>query len=537
MRLLSRAIGCLVLVCWMVFIPSIVKPALAQTASPDVNIGAYNPLGIAGWQAGDLIYYGSNGYFTRLPIGSTGQVLEVSAGLPSWQTGGGGGGLTSVGLQWDNVLYPTAFPNSPLTANGTLGPPTLKSQSANTLFGNFTSSSAAPTFSTASVNAGTGLSGGGNVTTNPTISLSTPVAVANGGTGAATVANHLFFGNHSGSTAAPGFIQPAYADIMGLGTAAPENLSSVIVDNGSGALTIGSGQVTGGMIASSVALAGSPTTTTQTAGTNNTTIATTAFVIANALTNPMTTKGDIIYESGTPAPTRLAIGNSGDILGIVSGVPAWTCDQSVIIGNGAVSTGGNGVSIGVNAATAGQYAVAIAINSSASQIGGVALGVNASSSATNAMAFGANAVADASNSFALGANSTTNGVSNIISCGTAGTYSSYKRVSNMADGSSQNDAVSVEQLGSWINHNISTATTGVTGNSYFATATLTFTLPDATLNPGKSIAVINNGAAITITYDTTSSQTINGSASGALTNTSRYQWDLFTNDGANWYRK
>jgi hypothetical protein len=67
------------------------------------------------------------------------------------------------------------------------------------------------------------------------------------------------------------------------GTAATENLSSVIVDNGSGALTIGSAEVTGSMIASSVALAGNPTTTTQTATTNNTTIATTAFVQSNIL--------------------------------------------------------------------------------------------------------------------------------------------------------------------------------------------------------------------------------------------------------------
>jgi hypothetical protein len=40
---------------------------------------------------GDILYYdGAN--LTRLPIGSEGQVLEVSSGLPSWETGGGGGG-------------------------------------------------------------------------------------------------------------------------------------------------------------------------------------------------------------------------------------------------------------------------------------------------------------------------------------------------------------------------------------------------------------------------------------------------------------
>ncbi len=62
------------------------------------------------------------------------------------------------------------------------------------------------------------------------------------------------------------------------GTAAGENLGSVIIDDGSGNLTIGSSQVTGAMIASSAALAGSPTTTTPVAGENSTKIATTAFV-------------------------------------------------------------------------------------------------------------------------------------------------------------------------------------------------------------------------------------------------------------------
>ena len=41
--------------------------------------------------AGDTYYRDSSGNFTRLGIGSTGQVLTVSAGLPSWQTGGSGG--------------------------------------------------------------------------------------------------------------------------------------------------------------------------------------------------------------------------------------------------------------------------------------------------------------------------------------------------------------------------------------------------------------------------------------------------------------
>lgn len=50
----------------------------------------------------------------------------------------------------------------------------------------------------------------------------------------------------------------------------------------------------------------------------------TAMTWSSALTNPMTTTGDIIYSadnSGTPA--RLAIGSSGNILKVSGGIPAW----------------------------------------------------------------------------------------------------------------------------------------------------------------------------------------------------------------------
>lgn len=49
--------------------------------------------------AGDIYYRTSGGAFTRLSIGSTGQVMTVAGGLPSWATatgGGGGGGLLDV---------------------------------------------------------------------------------------------------------------------------------------------------------------------------------------------------------------------------------------------------------------------------------------------------------------------------------------------------------------------------------------------------------------------------------------------------------
>ena len=56
----------------------------------------------------------------------------------------------------------------------------------------------------------------------------------------------------------------------------------------------------------SPALTGTPTAPTATVGTNTTQIATTAFVLANGITNPMTTLGDIIYGAASGVATRLA---------------------------------------------------------------------------------------------------------------------------------------------------------------------------------------------------------------------------------------
>ena len=56
-------------------------------------IAAYNDSAGA---AGDVYYRDSGGNFTRLPVGSSSQVLTVSGGLPSWQAAGGGGAINNL---------------------------------------------------------------------------------------------------------------------------------------------------------------------------------------------------------------------------------------------------------------------------------------------------------------------------------------------------------------------------------------------------------------------------------------------------------
>ena len=48
---------------------------------------------------------------------------------------------------------------------------------------------------------------------------------------------------------------------------------------------------------------------------------------AAGMTNPMTTAGDIIIGGSTGTPTRLGIGTTGQVLTVVSGVPAWASNS------------------------------------------------------------------------------------------------------------------------------------------------------------------------------------------------------------------
>ena len=49
---------------------------------------------------------------------------------------------------------------------------------------------------------------------------------------------------------------------------------------------------------------------------------------AAGMTNPMTTTGDIIYSSPGSTPVRRAIGTTGQVLTVASGVPSWVTPAS-----------------------------------------------------------------------------------------------------------------------------------------------------------------------------------------------------------------
>ncbi len=112
---------------------------------------------------------------------------------------------------------------------------------------------------------------------------------------------------------------------------------------------------------------------------------------------------------------------------------------AVAIGFNSASTGTNAIAIGTGATATGS--VAVGAGASASN-GGAAYGDGASATATNSTAIGPNSSATAANSVAVGSGST-NTVANTVSFGSGG---AERRLTNVAAGISQTDAVNVGQL-------------------------------------------------------------------------------------------
>lgn len=72
----------------------------------------------------------------------------------------------------------------------------------------------------------------------------------------------------------------------------------------------------------------------------------TPSLLGSYLVNPMTTAGDLLYENATPAPDRLPIGTTGQILTVAGGLPTWAdpasggtvTSVSVVSANGLAGT-------------------------------------------------------------------------------------------------------------------------------------------------------------------------------------------------------
>jgi len=123
--------------------------------------------GLSSYTSGDMVFYRSGTAFSKLGIGSAGQVLKVSGGVPVWAADSNSGGtVTSIGLASDSGS------TSAITLSGTFtiagGTNVTTSATGTTVTINSTDQYQG---TVTSVTAGTGMTQSGTSTVNPTLNV------------------------------------------------------------------------------------------------------------------------------------------------------------------------------------------------------------------------------------------------------------------------------------------------------------------------------------------------------------------------------
>jgi hypothetical protein len=164
----------------------------------------------------------------------------------------------------------------------------------------------------------------------------------------------------------------------------------------------------------------------------------------------LTTNGTRYFQSNSTGPGASATGTNANAVGSgstasgLNSIAVGTGSQatqsgSIAVGFNSSSTGLNSIAIGTGATATGS--VAVGAGASAAN-GGAAYGDGAVATGSLSTAVGPNSSATAANSVAIGSGST-NTVANTVSFGSAG---NERRLTNVAAGISQTDAVNVGQL-------------------------------------------------------------------------------------------
>jgi len=208
-----------------------------------------------------------------LSIGTSAQVLKVTAGVPAWETDTTTGTVTSVAQSFTGGLISVS--GSPITSSGTLALTVAGTSGGIPYF------SSASTWATSAALTQYGVIYGGGAG-------ATPVATAAGTTGQVLTAT---------TSGAPSWASPATSGTV----------TSVAVSGGTTGLTTSGGPVTS---SGTITLAG--TLAAVNGGTAQTTYVT----------------GDTLYSSGSNTLAKLAIGTSGQVLKVTAGVPAWETDTT-----------------------------------------------------------------------------------------------------------------------------------------------------------------------------------------------------------------
>ena len=239
------------------------------TAIPAANGGTAQTT----YSTGDLLYASGANTLAKLSIGTSAQVLKVTAGVPAWETDTTTGTVTSVAQSFTGGLISVS--GSPITSSGTLALTVAGTSGGIPYF------SAASTWASSAALTQYGVIYGGGAGASP-------VATAAGTTGQVLTAT---------TSGAPSWASPATSGTV----------TSVAVSGGTTGLTTSGGPITS---SGTITLAG--TLTAVNGGTAQTTYVT----------------GDILYSSGSNTLAKLAIGTSGQVLKVTAGVPAWETDTT-----------------------------------------------------------------------------------------------------------------------------------------------------------------------------------------------------------------
>lgn len=266
-------------------------PSSATTGAVTLA-GTLNPsnggTGLTSYTTGNMIYASATNVLSNLPIGTSGQILSVVSGAPSWVTVSGTGTVTSVGQTFTGGLISVA--GSPITAAGTLALTVAGTSGGVVYF-----SSGSTWASSALLAANAIMIGGGAGAAPATTTTGTGVLTAlgiNTGTAGAFVVNGGALGTPSSGTLTNATGLPLSTGVTG----------TLAVANG------GTGQ-------------------------------TTASAAFNAL-SPVTTTGDLIIGNGTNSTTRLGIGANTYVLTSNGTTATWAAASGG--GSGTVNSGTSG---------------------------------------------------------------------------------------------------------------------------------------------------------------------------------------------------
>lgn len=280
--------------------------ATGNTGSPGANGTSFTNVMTA---SGDTIYGAASGNATRLPVGTTGQVLSVVAGLPAWQTPSGGGYVNPLTALGDILVGGASGTQARLGIGA-------NSQVLGVVGGNLQWVAA-----TAGATGATGATGAKGDPGNTGAQGVQGLTGSTGATGAQGIQGLTGTTGTNGASDNPRGVYSAGAtyarrDIVSLNGASyywSNSTAGNTLPPSADWLTLADKGATGN------------TGAQGTAGTNGT----------NA-TNPMVSPGDMIVGGAGGTPTRLALGIPGYVLTATGTVPTWTAPAAA--GGGYAST-------------------------------------------------------------------------------------------------------------------------------------------------------------------------------------------------------